>query len=194
MTPPTGLTGNAFGFYLLLSTVSVTDGPWDVEWPGNSDGIGGVEVVGKSGLGGVGNREAIAESTSDVNVPCRAVTTEFTRSLDGMSGARADETECEGEQLLEGDVDWFSERNVTPLGLAVLGKGALSRLLRVCLHILWQLQWSKPSRQQRCIAIITFKAMLANPQASATKEQQCANAVATCSQAWVKTRARPSTP
>ena len=53
-----------------------------------------------------------------------------------MSGARADETECEGEQLLEGDVDWFSERNVTPLGLAVLGKGALSRLLRVCLHIL----------------------------------------------------------
>ena len=31
--------------------------------------------------------------------------------------------------------------------------------------------------------------MLANRQASAAKEQQCANAVATCSQAWVKTRA-----
>ena len=35
--------------------------------------------------------------------------------------------------------------------------------------------------------------MLANVQASATKGQQCAKAVATCSQAWVKTRARPST-
>ena len=38
-----------------------------------------------------------------------------------------------------------------------------------------------------------FKVMLANPQASVTKGQQCANAVATCSKAWVKNRARPST-
>ena len=28
--------------------------------------------------------------------------------------------------------------------------------------------------------------MLANPQASAINKQQCANAIATCSQAWVK--------